>query len=75
MFKSLDYIGSQKERGARGETMDLKKTLVGIVVTGLGATAAFTGNPTFGTVVGTVGVVILIDGALEKAPATPAPAA
>ncbi len=45
--------------------MDLRKTLVGIVVTGLGATTGFIANATLGVVISTVGLVVLIDGALE----------
>ena len=46
--------------------MDLRKTLVGVVVTGLGASATLIAEPTLGVVVSTVGLVILIDGALDS---------
>lgn len=47
--------------------MDLRQTLVGIVVTGLGASTSFVANTTLGTVIAAVGLVITIAGALDKA--------
>jgi hypothetical protein len=44
---------------------DVKQTLVGIVITGLGATTGFAANATLGTVIAVVGLVIAIQGALD----------
>ena len=44
---------------------DLKQALVGIVITGLGATTAFVANATLGVVISSVGLVIAIAGALD----------
>ncbi len=44
---------------------DVKQALVGIVVTGLGATTAFVANATLGVVISSIGLVITIVGALD----------